>query len=87
MEIKILNSDKNSIEVELEEITLAEVLRTYLNQDKNVDFAAWKREHITKNPILKIETSSGTAKKALQDAIKSVVKDLDKIEKDFASMK
>ncbi len=87
MEIKILSNDKNTMEVEIAEITLAEVLRKYLNQDSNVDFAAWKREHHTKNPVLKVETKTGTPKKALQDAIKAAVKDLDKIEKDFSGMK
>jgi len=42
MELKILKDEKEEIEVELENMTLAEILRIYLNKDSNVDFVAWK---------------------------------------------
>lgn len=87
MEIKILKDEKNLIEVQLENITLAEILRVYLNKDSAVDFAAWKREHPTEKPILKVEAKGKTAKKAINDAISAIVKDLDKVEKDFVKMK
>jgi DNA-directed RNA polymerase subunit L len=86
MEIKILNEDKNLLEFEIDSITLAELLRTYLNQDSSVSFAAWKREHPTLNPVLKVETKDKTARKAVQDAVSLVVKELDSLEKDFAKL-
>ncbi len=87
MEIKILKSEKDEIEVEIESLTIAEILRVYLNQDSNVSFAAWKREHPTKSPILKIKTKGKTAQKALKDAVIKVTKDLDNILSDFSKLK
>lgn len=85
MELKILKEDKEAVEVELSNLTLAEILRVYLNKDSNVDFAAWKREHPTKNPILKVKGKN--PKKAIRDAATAIVKDLEKIEKDFDKLK
>ena len=87
MEIKIIKEEKNLIEVEIENLTIAEILRVYLNKDSSVEFAAWRREHPTKNPILKVETKGKGVKKALNDAVKAIEKDLDKILKDFKGMK
>ena len=85
--MKILNSAKEEIELETDSLTLVEILRVYLNKDSSVSFAAWKREHPTKNPVLLVKTKGKTAKKAINDAISGIVKDLDKIEKDFKGMK
>ena len=87
MEIKILSNEKNEIEIELKNVTLAEILRVYLNKDDSVDFAAWKRDHPTTNPALKVKTKNKTAKKAIKDAVSAVTKDLDKVEKDFSKLK
>lgn len=87
MEIKILKSSKDETEIEIERLTIAEILRVYLNKDPAVVFAAWKREHPTKNPVLKVQTKGKTAKKAVDDAISSIVKELDKFEKEFKVMK
>lgn len=87
MDINILNNSKEEIEVEIGSITLVELLRVYLNQDSGVIFAAWKREHYTKNPVLKVKTKGKTAKKAINDAINSVTKELDKLEADFKKLK
>ena len=83
MEINVLKSSKDEIEFEIESLTLAEILRVYLNKDSAVTFAAWKREHPTKKPIMSVKTKGKTAKKALDDAVSAITKDLDKIEKDF----
>ena len=87
MEMNILKSSKNEIELELENVTLAEVLRVYLNKDSAVSFVAWKREHPTKKPILLVKTKGKTAKKAVNDSVSEIVKELDKIEADFKKMK
>ena len=85
MDLKILKSDKEEIEVELDSITLVEVLRVYLNENSDVSFAAWKREHPTKNPVLKVRAKN--PKKAIKDAVSAVTKELEKVGKDFASLK
>ena len=87
MEINILKSSKNEIEVEIESLTIVEILRVYLNKDSAVTFAAWKREHPTKNPILLIKTKGKTGKKAVDDAVNSITKDLDKLDSDFGKLK
>ena len=45
MELKVLKSSKEEIEVQLENLTLVELLRVYLNKDSGVSFAAWRRDH------------------------------------------
>ena len=87
MEINIIKDSKNEIETEIENVTLAEILKTYLNKDSAVTFAAWKREHPTKKPILKVQTKGKTAKKAIEETISMIIKDLDKFEKDFEKLK
>ena len=87
MELKILENSKDEIKLEIESLTIAEILRVYLNKDGTVTFAAWKREHPTEPPILLVKTKGKTAKKAVNDAISSMIKDLDKIEADFKKLK
>ena len=87
MEMKVLRNEKDEIEVELGSITIVEILRVYLNKDSSVTFAAWKREHPTKNPILLVKTKGKTAKKAIGDTVNSITNDLDKIEDDFKKLK
>ena len=83
--MEILKQDKESIEVQLDNLTLAEILRVYLNKDSDVKFVAWKRDHPTKNPIISVKGKN--PKKAIKDAVSAITKDLDKIEKDFGKMK
>jgi DNA-directed RNA polymerase subunit L len=87
MEINVLKSSKDEIEMQVENLTLAELLRVYLNKDPAVTFAAWKREHPSEKPIIKITVKGKSIKKAVNDAVASAVKDLEKMEKDFKKMK
>lgn len=87
MDITVLENDKETFEFQLESLTLVEILRVYLNRDSAVSFAAWRREHPTKNPVLRLKTKGKTAKKALTDAIKAIEKDLDKTLADFEKLK
>jgi len=87
MEINVLKSSKDEIEVEIESLTIAEILRVYLNKDSGVDFVAWQRKHPTEKPILKVKTKGKTAKKAITDAVNSIGKVLDKTLADFKKLK
>ena len=87
MEINVLKSSKDEIEVELGSLTIAEILRVYLNRDSSVTFVAWKREHPTEKPVLLVKTKGKTAKKAISDAVSAITKDLDKLESDFKKLK
>ena len=84
MEIKILKQDKNSIDVEIDNLTIVELLRVYLNKE-GAKFAAWRREHPDKNPVLHIEGDN--VKKLLQKAIFAVEKDLDNAVEEFKKLK
>ena len=83
MELKILHDEKNEFVVSINNLTVAEILRVYLNQDDSVKMGAWKKEHYSKPIILKIVTDGKSAKKALQDAISKVRKDLEKYSDEF----
>jgi DNA-directed RNA polymerase subunit L len=85
MDIKVLNSSKEEMEIEIPSLTLVELLRVYLNEDSNVTFAAWKREHPSRNPVLKINAKD--SKKAFHSAIEKAVKDLDSLLGDFKTLK
>ena len=87
MEINVLKNSKEELEIQVENLTLAEILRVYLNKDPAVTFSAWKREHPSEKPILNLKTKGKSPKKALNDAVSSIIKELDKIESDFKKMK
>ena len=72
--IKVLKKKKNQLQIEIDNLTIAELLRKFLWQDSSVEIAAWKREHPTKNPILVVQTKGKSAKKALLDCITRVEK-------------
>ncbi len=83
MEIEVISQDKNEMEFKIGNLTLAELLRVYLNKDSNVEIAVWKREHLSEEPTFKIKTKGKTAKKAISDAVSQITKELDSVEKDF----
>ena len=87
MDIKVIESSKDEIKVELDNLTMAEILRVYLNKDSSVTFTAWKRAHPTEKPILSLKTKGKTAKKAINDAVKAITKDLDGVIGDFNKLK
>lgn len=87
MEFNITEISKDEADIELENITLAEILRVYLNEDSAVTFAAWRREHPTEHPILKLKTKGKSPKKAVADAIASISKELEKVEAEFKKLK
>ena len=78
MEIEVINLEKDLCEVKLKNITVAEILRVYLNE-QGIKFAAWRREHPTKPVLFRIENSGKTVKKAISEAVLAVKKDLTKI--------
>lgn len=80
MKVEIVKSEKDNMEVKLDNQTSAEVLRVYLNETvQGVKFAVWRREHPSKPVVLKIQTSGKTAKKAISEAVSAIEKDCDLI--------
>lgn len=84
MEVKIIKDEKNELDVELSSLTIAEVLRVYLNKE-GAKLAAWKRDHPTKNPVLHIEADN--PKKLLKKAIATLEKEIDKTVDEFKKLK
>lgn len=84
MQINIIKEEKNEMDLELDSLTIAELLRVYLNKE-GADLAAWKRDHPTKNPVLHIKADN--PKKIVKKAIDAIEKDLDKASEDFKKLK
>ncbi len=83
MEIKIIKDEKNELEFHINNQTIAELVRVYLNEDDNVKLGVWKKEHYSKPFLMKIVTEGKSPRKALQDAISKAKKDLDKYTEEF----
>lgn len=78
MEIEIIKEENNEIELKINNPTIAEIMRVYLN-DQDIEFAAWKREHPTKPLIFRIQSSGKNVKKTINDAVSAIKKDIEKI--------
>lgn len=83
MDVNVLKSSKDEMDVELGNLAIAELLRVYLNKDSSVTFAVWRRDHPSEKPVLVVKTKGKTVKKAMSDAIALITKNLDKVESDF----
>ena len=78
MDIEIVKQEKNGAEIKVDNPTIAEILRVYLNE-QGIEFAAWRKEHPTKPVLLRVQSSGKTVKKAVSDAVGAIKKDLDAI--------
>ena len=87
MNVTYIKDGKDDAEIEMDNNTIAELLRVYLGKDESVSFVAWKREHPSKNPILKIKTKGKTVRKAVEEAVKQIEKEADKLLDDFKKSK
>jgi len=85
--INILKSSKDELELTCDNLTIVELLRNYLNEDDAVELAVWKRDHPTKDPIMLIKTKGKTPKKAVADAVKAIEKQLDGVISDVKKIK
>jgi len=83
MEANIIKNEKDHLVIELDNQTVAEILRVYLNKDDSVVLASWKREHQEKPVHFEIKTKGKNAKKALDDAAEAIEKDTSKIADEF----
>lgn len=78
MKVEFLKNEKNDVEILIDNVTVAEVLRIYLNE-QGIQFAAWRREHPSKPIIFKIQSTEKSVKKAVADAVSAIKKDCEKI--------
>ena len=87
MKIEILTAEKEKLDIELDNLTVAELLRDMLWQDDSVILAAWKRDHPSKNPILVLQTKGKDAKKVLISTVEKIQKLNDEILSQFKKSK
>lgn len=74
MKIDVIQEDKHEVELQIDNITVAEALRTYL-YESGASFAAWRREHPSKPAIMKIRSEDKTVSKVVADAVAQLSKD------------
>lgn len=87
MNIKVLKDEKDELHLEIDNLTIAELLRSYLWQDDATVLAAWQRDHPSKNPILVLHTKGKTAKKVLQDTIDKIQSTNSKLLSEFKKIR
>ncbi len=87
MEVKYLLDEKNDAELEIDNQTVAEIIRIELSKDDAVKFVAWKRNQPGTPVILAVKTTGKTVRKAIKDAAEKVDKELDKFMADFKKAK
>lgn len=80
MNVEIISQENDLLELRVDNLTIAEILRVYLNEN-GIKFAAWRRDHLTKPVIFRIESSGKSVKKTISDAIASINKDLSVLSK------
>jgi len=83
MEVKILKDEKDNLVAELDNQTIAELVRVFLNKDSSVEMAAWKRDHPDSPIVLEVKTKGKTAKKAVDDAVSAIEKEASKYLNEF----
>ncbi len=81
MEISVVKDEKNEMEFMIDNVTVAEILRVYLNNGE-IDFSAWRREHPSKPALFRVEDSKNV-RKAISDAVSAIQKDLENLEKEI----
>ena len=74
MEATVLGKEKGEVNIEMDNATIAEIIRVYLYKE-GVEFAAWRREHPSKPVHLKVKGSE----KIIKDAISAINKDCEKL--------
>lgn len=84
MEVKIIKDEKNELDLEINSLTIAELLRVYLNKE-DVEMVAWKRDHPKTNPVLHIKADN--PKKAVKKAISTIEKELKQAHDEFKKLK
>lgn len=84
MEVKILKNEKDELDLEINSLTIAELLRVYLNKE-GAEMAVWRREHPKKSPILHIKGDN--PKKLVKKAIATIEKELKQAQDEFKKLK
>lgn len=85
--IKLISKEKDELHLEIDNLTVAELLRNYLWEDSATVLSAWKREHPSKNPVLVLKTKGKSPQKVLEETIVRIHKLNDKLISEFKKLK
>lgn len=78
MQINVLSQDKHSAQIQLDNVTVAEIVRVYAYK-VGAEFVAWRREHPSKPIVLLIKGGDKSVSKILADIANLVGKDSNSI--------
>ncbi len=81
MNVKVLNEDGEKLEIEVDDMTLVNIIHENLWK-KKIDYAAWAKDHpVLSKPVLAIKSKD--PKKSLIEAAEKVIDDVDDLRKKF----
>jgi DNA-directed RNA polymerase subunit L len=86
MAVHVLRKEKDVIELELEDIdqSLAQILAEKLNEDKDVEFAAFKVEHpLIGKPRIYLKTRKGDPAKLIESKLEMIRKEVQEFRQKF----
>lgn len=86
MEVKIIKEDEKYMEISIDNLTIVEIIRKFLWENKSTLVCGWSREHPTKPAILKIKTKSD-AKNVLKGVIEKLKKEVKEIKSEVKKIK
>ena len=89
MNVEIVREEKKELEISVVgEGTLIALLREYLLQDEDVEFAAFKQEHpLTDRYFLLVRTKKGKPREALVRALERIKSDINAFRKEIKGLK
>lgn len=80
MHIELISSEKDEAEFTIDNQTVAELMRVYLNEIDGVKFASWRKDHPFKPFVMRVTTSGASVKKVIGEAVATISKDLESFE-------
>ncbi len=86
MEIKMLKNEKNVVEFELidADIALPSLLVAKLNGEKEVEFAAFKKEHpLVGHPVVLVKTKKKDALTVVLAKVEEIKEEVEEFKKQF----
>jgi DNA-directed RNA polymerase subunit L len=86
MEVRIMTDEKDTLELEFAgaDQSLIQLMADKLNQEKSVDFAAYKVEHpLVGSPKLIVKTKKGDARKLVLEKLKEIKGEVEEFRKKF----
>jgi DNA-directed RNA polymerase subunit L len=83
--MKVIDKNKNTIELEVDEDEgFLNALQSLLLEDSNIELAYWTRTHpLTGKPKIFIRTKSGSPKEALKKAVRKFTKEVNSFESEL----